>query len=46
VVDVDEDVASLCARMRAANQTACRVLHCLRMARSANANASARQQRS
>lgn len=28
VVDVDDDLASLCARMLAANQTACCVLHC------------------
>src|SRR5687768_1104709 len=29
VVDIDEDLASLCSRMRAANQTSCCVLHCL-----------------
>ena len=29
VVDVDEDLAALCTRMRAANQTSCCVLHCL-----------------
>ena len=29
VVDVDDDLASLCTRMRASNRTSCCVLHCL-----------------
>ncbi|NUP09501.1 MAG: hypothetical protein HOW73_25935 [Polyangiaceae bacterium] len=29
VVDVDDDLAALCTRMRASNQTSCCVLHCL-----------------
>lgn len=28
VVDVDEDLASLCSRMRAADRTACAILFC------------------
>jgi len=28
VVDADEDLADLCARMRAADRTACAILHC------------------
>ena len=28
VVDADEDLADLCARMRAADHTACAILHC------------------
>lgn len=29
VVDVDDDIAALCGRMRAGNRTSCCVLHCL-----------------
>lgn len=28
VVDADEDLADLCARMRSADRTACAILHC------------------
>lgn len=28
VVDVDEDLADLCARMRASDRTSCAILHC------------------
>jgi hypothetical protein len=28
VVDVDEDLGDLCARMRSADRTACAILHC------------------
>ena len=28
VVDADDDLADLCARMRAADRTACAILHC------------------
>jgi len=28
VVDADEDLADLCARMRATDRTACAILHC------------------
>jgi hypothetical protein len=28
VVDADEDLADLCARMRASDRTACAILHC------------------
>lgn len=28
VVDADEDLADLCSRMRAADRTACAILHC------------------
>jgi hypothetical protein len=28
IVDTDEDLADLCARMRASDRTACAILHC------------------